>query len=124
MLEIQRITLTKAIKLLNSIGVEYAILANEEKHGTLEINNKKRKFKHNSKAYSYKYGKGVLRDYVRSYIQPLKVGEITHIPKGSFDLNAVSSASASYAYEVFGRGGHAGRMDKENQVFEIMRLEV
>jgi hypothetical protein len=115
-------TLIKAIKLLNSIGVEYAILAGEEKHGTLEIVTKKQKSRKN-RSYADKYGRGALRDYVRQYIQPLKVGEVTYVPKGNFDLNEVSTASASYAHFAFGKGGHTGRQDREKQVFEIMRLE-
>jgi len=122
MLEIQRMTLTKAIKLLNSIGVEYAILAGEEKHGTLEILTKKQKSRR-GRSYADKYGRGTLREYVRQYIQPLKVGEITYVPKGNFELNEVSTASASYAHFAFGKGGHTGRQDLEKQAFEIMRLE-
>lgn len=124
MLEIQRITLTKAIKLLNSIGVEYAIIDGEEKHGTLEIVNKKKKKNYESRSYSSKYGKGVLRNYIKPYIETLKVGEIAHIPIGSFDLNSIFSVAASYAYEMFGKGGHAGRTDYKKQIVEIMRLEV
>ncbi len=123
MLEIQRNILTKAIKLLNSIGAEYAILTGEEKYGTLEIVNKKQKTKNKSRSYSPKYGRGTLRDYVRPYIQSLKVGDVACIPVGGFDLNAVSYAAASYAHQEFGRGGHTGRTDTEKQVYEIMRLE-
>jgi hypothetical protein len=123
MLEIQRMTLNKAIKLLNSIGVEYAILAGEEKHGTLEIVKKKTKGRNKSRAYSYKYERGALRDYVRKYIEPLKVGEVTYIPKGNFELNEVSTAAASLAHFVFGKGSHVGRTDNEKQVFEVLRLE-
>ena len=123
MLELQRNTLTKAIKLLNSIGVEYAIVAGEEKHGTLEIVKKKQKSKNKSRSYSDKYGKGTLRDHVRPYIEPLKVGDVACIPISNFDLTAIATASASYAHQLFGKGGHIGRTDFKNQVFEIMRLE-
>ena len=123
MLEIQRTTLTKAIKLLNSIGVEYAILAGEEKHGTLEIVKKKQKVK-KSKSFVSKYGRGILREYVKQYIQPLKVGEVAYIPVGNFDLPAIAGSAASYAHELFGKGGHTGRTDQEKKVFEILRLEV
>jgi len=123
MLEIQKNTLTKAIKLLNSIQVEYAIIAGEEKHGTLEILKKKQKSKNKSRSYSLKYGKGALRNHVKPYVEPLKVGDVACIPVGSFDLTAISTAAASYAYQLFGKGGHIGRTDFKNKVFEIMRLE-
>jgi len=122
MLEIQRGILLKAIKLLNSIGVEYAIIAGEEKHGTLETVKKKKKSR-KSKEFSSKYGRGALREYVKPYIQELKVGEVACIPVGNFDLNEVSTAAASCAHFEFGKGGHTGRTDHEKQVFEIMRLE-
>lgn len=124
MLEIQRNILSKAIKLLNSIEVEYAIIAGGEKHGTLEIAHKKQKRKKKSKSFSFKYGRGALREYVKPYIQDLKVGEVAYIPVGSFDLTAVATSAASYAHGVFGKGGHTGRTDYQKQVFEIMRLEV
>lgn len=123
MLEIQRSTLNKAIRLLNSIGVEYAILAGEEKLGTLEIANKKQKGKNKSRSYSNKYGRGALREYVKPYIDSLKVGDVACIPIGDFDFTAIATASASYAHQLFGKGGHTGRTDYQKRVFEIMRLE-
>jgi len=122
MLEIQKSVLTKAIKLLNSIEVEYAILANGEKHGTLEVVVKKRR--EGKRAFSYKYGRGILLNYVKPYIADLKVGEVAYIPAGDYELQAIASTAASYAHGIFGSGGHTGRKDKENNVFEVMRLEV
>ena len=89
----------------------------------LEIAKKKQKSKNKSRSYSSKYGKGALRDHIRPYIEPLKVGDVACIPISSFDLTAIATASASYAHQLFGKGGHIGRTDQKNQVFEIMRLE-
>ena len=74
-------------------------------------------------SYSNKYGRGTLREHVKPYIEPLKVGEVAYIPIGDFDLTAVSTASASYAHQLFGKGGHTGRTDYQKRVFELMRLE-
>jgi hypothetical protein len=123
MLEIQKNTLVKAIKLLNSIGVEYAILAGEEKHGTLEVVDKNIK-KHGERNFSHKYGRGTLVTYVKPYIENLKVGEVAVIPIGDYEIDAIAATSATYAHKIFGTGGHTGRKDKENNVYEIMRLEV
>jgi hypothetical protein len=122
MLEIQRTTLTKAIKLLNSIGAEYAIIVGEEKHGTLEVVMKK-KATQGKKAFSHLYGRNVLREYVKPYIDPMKVGDVVKIPPGQFMREAVAASAASYAHQVFGRGGHTGRQDHENNVYELLRLE-
>lgn len=124
MLEIQRITLTKAMKLLNSIGAEYAIIVDEEKHGTLEVVTNKQQPKKKSKAFASKYGRNFLRNYVRPYVDRLNVGDVSYIPAGLYELEAVAATAASYAHEIFGKGGHTGRKDKENNIFEIMRLEV
>jgi hypothetical protein len=123
MLEIQRTTLTKAIKLLNSIGAEYAIIVGEEKHGALEVVTKKQKTTHGKKAFSHLYGRNVLRDYVKPYIDPLKVGDVARIPPGQFMREAIAASAASYAHQLFGRGGHTGRQDHENNVYELLRLE-
>jgi hypothetical protein len=122
MLEIQKIVLTKAIKLLNSIDVEYAILANGEKYGELEVFEKRGA--EGKRSFASKYGRGAVLNYVRPYIDNLKVGEVAKIPAGDFELKAIAATSASHAHRMFGNGAHAGRMDKENNVFEIMRLEV
>ncbi len=122
MLEIQKVTLRKAINLLNSIGVEYAILANGEKYGSLEIVPQRAPTK--GVSYSKKYGRGVVLNYVKPYIQNLKVGDVAQIPAGDFDLRAVSAIGATLAHDLFGTGGHTSRRDKNNNVVEIMRLEV
>jgi hypothetical protein len=121
MLEIHRVVLIKAIRLLNSIDVEYAILADKEKHGTLEIAVKK---KHEGKrAFSSKYGRGAVLNYVKPYIENLKVGEAAQIPVGNYELAAIAATCASHAHKLFGTGGFAGRQDKEKNVYEILRLE-
>lgn len=124
MLEIQRNILTKATKLLNSIGVEYAIVVGDEKYGTLEVATKKPKSKNKSRSFSEKYGRNVLRNYIKPYVDSLGVGEVAHIPAGEYELAAVAVSAASYAHEIFGNGGHTGRKDKEKNVYEILRLEV
>lgn len=122
MLEIQKITLRKAINLLNSIGVQYAIFAENEKYGELEVIPPKPVRKGIS--YSDKYGRGVVREYVRPYIENLKVGDVAQIPAGDFDLAAVAAIGATFAYDLFGAGGHTCRQDKDNNLVEFMRLEV
>lgn len=123
MLEIQRSILIKATKLLNSIGVEYAIVVGDEKYGTLEVV-KKKPVKSGERAFSQKYGRGTVLSHVKPYIDNLSVGEVTHIPAGEYELAAVATSAASYAYEIFGKGGHTGRKDKEKNVYEVLRLEV
>jgi len=122
MLEIQKSVLTKAIKLLNSIKVEYAILADGEKYGTLEVAGKKRTV--GKRAFAFKYGRNAVLNYVKPYIDNLEVGEIIQIPLGEYDLDAIAATSASHAHKVFGTGGHTSRKDKKNNTFSIMRLEV
>lgn len=122
MLEIQKNTLFKAIKLLNSIGVEYAILANEEKYGTLEILEKNPK--PSKRSYSKKYGRGVILKHVRTHIDDLKVGDVVSIPAGDYELDAVANAAASYAHRIFGRDAHTGYSNKDTNTFELLRLEV
>lgn len=121
MLEIQRTTLSKAMKLLNSIGAEYAIVVGEETHGTLPVAKKPKPASKNS--VSHKYGRNVVLNYVKPYIDTLKVGDVAQIPVGDFDLASIAATAASHAHRVFGAGGHTGRTDREKNVFELMRLE-
>ena len=122
MLEIQKAVLIKAIKLLNSIDVDYAILAGEEKHGTLELAVKKTK--KGKRSFSSKYGRGTILNYIRPYIDNLKVGEVAQIPAGDYELAAVAAICASHSHRLFGTGGFSGRQNKEKNAYEILRLEV
>ena len=74
--------------------------------------------------FKQKYGRGVLRDYVRPYLDKLNPGDITVIPAGEFDLTAVSMAAFSYAHQTFGKGAWTGATNAKNKTFELMRLEV
>ena len=122
MLEIQKNTLIKAMKMLNSIDVEYAILANGEKYGTLELAVKKPASSQMS--FSDKYGRSVVLNYVKPYVTDLKVGEVVCIPAGDYVLDAVASTASTYAHEKFGVGGYTGHKNKENNTYELLRLEV
>lgn len=122
MLEIQKSTLNKAIKLLNSIDVKYAILVGEEKHGTLEVLLEKKPT--GTRSFSFKYGRGTILNYVKHYIDNLKVGDTACIPADYYELEAVSNIASSYAHKLFGKGGHASHRNKATNMCEILRLEV
>ena len=121
MLEIQKATLSKAMKLLNSIGAEYAIVVGEETHGTLELAKKPRPIGKNSVVK--KYGKGTVLNYIKPYIDNLKPGDVAQIPVAEFDMHSIGSTASGHAHRIFGFGNYTGMQNKEKNMYELMRLE-
>jgi len=63
-------------------------------------------------------------NYIRPYIDNLKVGEVAQIPAADYELAAVAAICASHSHRLFGSGGFAGKQNKEKNAYEVLRLEV
>ena len=121
MLTVEKQVLQKAIKLLDSIKVPYAIVTTEKTYGELKVETAKKK-KRGVNSYAHKYGRGVLRGYVRPYLEKLREGDIAVIPAGDFDLPAIALSASSYAHQIFGKGAWTGAQNTKDNTFEVMRL--
>ena len=92
--------LSNAVKLLNAIGVEYAIKDLEGNiHGNGVLETKKKRAPH-------KYPYGSLANHVRPYIDACGVNQTVTIPVGQFDLDHVYGSTSSIASKTWGNGCH------------------
>lgn len=92
--------LTNAIKLLNAIGVEYAIQDHDGTvHGNAVLQTK-------PKRQAPKYPYGTLARHVRPYIDACGVNQTVNIPVGQFELQHIYGSASSIASKIWGNGCH------------------
>ena len=104
--------LSNAIKLLNAIGVEYAI---QDHDGTLHGNGV---LQTKAKRQPAKYPYGTLSKHVRPYVDACGVNQTVTIPVGQFELIHVYGSASSTASKVWGNGCHkiGTSEDKKNVI--------
>ena len=109
--------LSNAIKLLNAIGVKYAIVdAENNKHGELEVVTKK-------KRQPMKYPYGSLANHIRPYLNKCGVNQTVTIPVGQFDLESVYGSASSIASKDWGNGNHKIGTTDDKKAVVITRTE-
>lgn len=109
--------LTNAIKLLNAIGVEYAI---QDHDGTVHGN---AKLETKPKRTPAKYPYGTLSKYVRPYIEACGVNQTVTIPIGNFEIEYVYGSASSTASKVWGNGCHKISTTEDKKAVVLTRTE-
>ena len=90
-----------AVKLLNAIGAQYAIIDSDGvKTGNLEVATKIKRRK-------ALYPHGAVVKHIKPYIDNIKVNTTTEIPVGKFDLATVYRSVSSNASKSWGTGSHS-----------------
>lgn len=109
--------LTNAIKLLNAIGVEYAIQDHDgSMHGNGVLHTKQKKA-------SPKYPYGTLAKHIRPYIDACRVNQTVTIPIGHFDLLHVYGSASSAASKHWGNGCHKIGTSVDKKAVLLTRTE-
>ena len=109
--------LTNAIKLLNAIGVEYAI---QDHDGTVHGNGV---LQTKPKRQPRKYAYGALSTHVRPYLDACGVNQTVSIPVGQFEPHYVYSAASSQASKEWGNGCHKVGMSEDKKHVMLTRTE-
>jgi len=90
-----------AVKLLNAIGAQYAIIDTDGvKTGNLEVVTKIKRRK-------ALYPHGEVIKHIKPYIDNIKVNTTVEIPVGKFDLATVYRSVSSNASKLWGTGSHS-----------------
>ena len=109
--------LSNAIKLLNAIGVEYAIQDHDGKvHGNGVLQTKQRKA-------PPKYPYGTLSKHVRPYVNACGVNQTVQIPVGTFELVHVYGSASSTASKLWGNGCHKIGTSEDKKFVLLTRTE-
>jgi hypothetical protein len=115
--DVRTVALSRAIQLLDSIGCRYKVItADGAEYGVLEAVEPK-----NRKAPS-RYPHGAVRDYIRTIVGSMNVGDVAHIPVAEFDLETLQNGACSFAAQQWGAGSAITRLDRAAARIEILRV--
>lgn len=112
--DIKAAAVKKAIVLLKSADASYAIIFNDEKHGTLEL--AKARQRAHRKNFIAKYG-------YMSIIRSLQPGESVKIPVSHEDLKAMQSTADGAMRKLFGAGSFMTSI-RSGRNLEVLRLKI
>lgn len=116
MKEVQKAALEKAIVWLKAAGCTFAIIdADGEKHGDLDVAEKKRR-----RALEHAYGE--LTTYITPHLSKIKPGEVVEIPLGKYTRKNVQSSCSSWMCRTFGNGSHTTAYNPKTKNVEILRV--
>ena len=117
-MDVKQIALEKVIKMLDNIGVEFAVIDFDgKKHGNLEVAPPK------SERTRTKYDNphGELTQYVKGYIGEMKPGEVIEVPI-KYGRRRTQSALSGYACRIFGNSNTVTSYNTKKDTLEIMRI--
>lgn len=121
MLEVQKQSLDRAIKLLTSLaphtGMRWAISVGEETYGNAEFAEAKP-----AKSRGGLYKRGETRDHYYPYLKDLQAGETVEIPFDRFDPATLSANVGSAAGVMFGAGNYVTCRVDAKQVIQVLRI--
>jgi hypothetical protein len=97
---IEQAVLARALRMLDSLGAQYAVVYDGQTHGTLELapppeeRNKRRE----------RYPRGLTRAHYMPYLNTLVPGETISIPCGDFDVRVLQGNISAACYSKWGIG--------------------
>jgi hypothetical protein len=121
MLEVQKQSLDRAIKLLTSLAanndIRWAISVGEEAYGNSGLAITKP-----AKSRGGLYKRGETRDHYYPYLKDLQPGETAEIPFDRFDPATLSANVGSAAGVMFGAGNYVTCRVDTKQVIQVLRI--
>jgi hypothetical protein len=117
MSQIQEQALRRAIAMLEGMKCSYAIIDPlGNKHGLLAVKEP------SERSGGRKFPHGERSTYVRSFVSPMKIGDVVDVPFGKYDPLDMQSSSTSAAHKLWGKGSVTTTINRPRSVVEIMRI--
>ena len=117
---IQDVTFARALRLLDTVGAQYAIVYGGKTHGTLELAPPP-KLKRRGPGL---YPTGVLRAHFVPYLADLKPGETAKIPYGGYDGEVLQSNVSAYCSVTWGnQSASSRRYDRVGELHVLRFVE-
>ena len=121
--ELKNRVLVDALKRIDSLGVQYKIIAPDgTEYGTLVAFVPTPKKEQTRKRAPHKYPRNALRDYVTPYLYTMVPGDEVFIPFGAFDVEALQSTVASRAFHMWGAGNYVTSRDLTRCGVSLLRV--
>ena len=110
--------LLDTLKRVDALGVQYKVIAPDgSEYGTLNAVAVKVR-----KKVKPRYPRGVVKQYVASFLEDMKPGDEVVVPVGQYDMTAIQSALSSYGHVKWGAGGYITARDHKLNASRILRL--
>ncbi len=114
---VEKITLQRAISMLKSCNLLYAIVDSDgNKHGALEVLYNKRK-----KRGPLHYPMGTLRNHYLPFIKDMTDDTVGEVPIDEFDMETLRSSLCAYMSTNWGKGSYSTTIDRENNSIIVHR---
>jgi hypothetical protein len=115
---LQQIALARALKTLDAIGAQYAVIYSAEKYGTLELAPPPRQRKDGLPQYP----RGETYAYYWPIIEHMEPGDVVKVPFGRFDSTVLSSNISATCSHAWGSGSYVTKRDMDAQNVDILRI--
>ena len=117
--QIEKAVLTKVFGVLDSIGVQYAIVDSDgNKHGALNVAQEKK-----AKRRRSIYPLGEIKGYIMPYMQNMMINTTIQIPAGKYDAKILRGSVSSYATQMWGAGNYKSSVSADKKSVEITRFD-
>lgn len=117
--QIEKAVLTKVFGVLDSIGVQYAIVDSDgNKHGALNVAQEKK-----AKRRRSIYPLGEVKGYIMPFMQGMMINTTKQIPVGPYDAKVIRGSVSSYATQMWGGGNYKSSVTSDKKFVEITRLD-
>lgn len=115
MKEIEKKLFANAIRILDSINVEYCIQHPDgQLIGVLKTEKKETR---NPRKYAY----GAVTRYLIPYVNLLRQGEVITVPVGEYDIDSIQSVACNMIKDLYGSGNYTTHRNADN--LEILLLK-
>jgi hypothetical protein len=115
-MKIQKIAFQKAVDILDSLNCQYAIIdADGKTHGTLLVEKK-------PKRQASIYPQGEMSNYVKPYLETLKVGGVAELPIDKYTSEKLQAAACNWMRMNVGKDTFTTHVNKETKRVEVLRI--
>jgi hypothetical protein len=115
---LQQIALSRALKTLNAIGAQYAVVYNDETYGTLKLAPLPRQRKDGLPQYKH----GETYAYFWPIMQNMQPGDVVKVPFDRFDSTVLSSNISAHCSRAWGSGNYVTKRDMDAKNVDILRI--
>jgi len=116
MKEIEKKLFANAIRILDSINVEYCI-QHPDGHLIGVLKAEKKKETRNSRKYPY----GAVTRHLTPYLHLLEEGKVITVPVGEYDIDSIQSIACNMIKDLYGSGNYTTHRNVDN--LEILLLK-
>lgn len=115
---LQQIALSRALRTLDAIGAQYAVIYNDETYGVLKLAPPPRKRKDGFAQYK----RGETHRHYWPLVKDLRPGEVAQVPYDIFESAVLIGHICAACTHAWGKGSYVSKRNDETQTVDLLRL--